>query len=1052
MTDLRSWLATIGLEKYLDSFAANRIDADVLADLTEGDLEKLSIPLGDRKRLLKAIALLREQEAARKPAPVSKREHDESAAPSSDHRVERRQLTLMFVDLVGSTALSERLDLEEYRAVIKAHHERCTALLRTHNGFIAQFQGDGVLAYFGYPRAGEDDAERAVVSALEIVRAVGGMEAEPGVSLQARVGIASGLVAIGDLLGEGFAEKWTATGETPNLAARLQSLAAPGEVVVCDVTRQLLGNQFVCEDLGPRSLKGFSSPVQAWRVTDVRAAISRFESRQRGDPTLFVDREEEIELLQRRWRGAKADRGHTVLISGEPGIGKSRLAEVFCDQVRSEPHRRLRYQCLPNRTGSPFHPIISQLELAIGLAASDNSAAKLDKLERWVQRELPGAPEAVKVFAKLLSVPTDQRLGPLEMAPKEFKDTVFRLLSDLLAGLLDEAPVVLVFEDLQWIDPTSQELLDALIERIPGRRLFMICTCRTDYEPQWIGDAGVTYLNMRRLDGRQSAAVIDNISGGFELPPELEAEILSKTDGVPLFLEELTKAVLESGSLRRVGRAYRLDPHSDVLTVLPTSLLGSLLARLDRLPGAQNVAPFGAAIGRTFGYELLRKVVDLDEKELQSVLTRLLDAQLLSQRGHPPEAVYSFKHALVQDAAYETLPKGRRREVHRRIAATLVDSFPEVSATKPEIIANHFARSDAPAEALDYWRRAAILARQSSANVEAIALIKNALAANEHLTNAEDRVSNEIELREMLEVSLEVTNFGSMEIADNFLKLRKLREARGDKEELLSVLHGICGDHILGGRVTDARRLARKMLKVAKEKGDQVAAILGNRCLGLCDFLAGDFPGAISHFEKTISLCSQIERDEIKIYYYYADSVLISRALISWSLMLSGQKAAAKKTIHEVIRLTEDEPDVHSKTYALCILASIYESARDPRASLRFASRALELSREHRSHYWEAWAQIMKGWALAIRGRHNQGIGELKEGIAKYKRTGARQMLPYALALLADAFCSAGHVVEGLDIVQKLEKARDPREIRYIDVLVARVRERLTAAAEASRS
>ena len=954
-------------------------------------------------------------------------------------QVQWRQLTLMFVDLVGSTTLSERLDLEQYCAVIKALHESSIAVLREHNGFIAQFQGDGLLAYFGYPRAEEDDAERAVMAGLAIVRAAGKIESEPGVLLQARVGIATGLVAVGDLIGEGIADKRMVAGETPNLAARLQELAEPGAVVVSDVTRNLLGNQIICEDIGPSSLKGFLEPVRVWRVREVRYMTSRFQSQQRGSVTPFVGREEEIELLHRRWNSARAYRGQTVLISGEPGIGKSRLSEIFCNQIVYEPHALLHFQCLPNQMGSPFHPIITELEHAIGSANGPSQTEKLDRLKSWVRRELPGTPDAVEIFAKLLSIPTNDQYAPLELEPREFKNAALRLLFDEIAGLLEKSPVVLIFEDLQWIDPTSQEFLDALIDRIGGWRLFLVGTCRPEYHAQWIGDADVTYLSLRRLDSGQSAAMVEKVSEGVGLPAEVKGEILTKTDGVPLFLEELTKSVLESGLLRREGPAYTLDPNSDVLHVLPSTLLGSLLARLDRIAGAQEVAPIGAAIGRTFSYEVLREIIELDEQELQLILSRLLDAQLLSQQGYPPEATYKFKHALVQDAAYATLPKNRRREVHSRIATALAERFAGISAGKPEIIAYHYNRSDAPADALGFWREAAVLALQRSANVEAVSHLRNALIANEHVENADFRVSNEIELREMLHVPLKVARWSSKGNAENLDKLRRLHEARGDTKGLLLVLHGICTDRYIAGRVSEARLLAEKMLQMSGDNGEYVGAVLGSRCLGFCDFLSADFRSSVVHFQKTIESCGRVDRDEIK-KYYYADSILTSRAMIAWALVLSGKKAEAKKVTGLVTQMAEDEADIHSKTYAFSILASVHQSAGKPDTSLKFSSQALALSQEHGFRYWEAWAQVLKGWALALRGGHNQGIGDLKDGIVKYEATGARQMLPYACTLLADAYCSAGQFAEGLGIIRDLENAEEFKEIRYVDGLTAQIR------------
>lgn len=1052
MSDLRGWLETQGLEEYADTFASNRIDLDVLADLTEADLEKLSIPLGDRKRLLKAIALRRDVEPiAGEASAAEPQEQGEAPHPATSDRVERRQMTMMFVDLVGSTALSERLDLEEYRKVVQDHHQRCADILSEYNGFIAQVRGDGILAYFGYPHAGEDDAERAATAGLAITRAISSIESEPGVPLQARVGVATGLVAVGDLVGTGIAERWAATGETPNLAARLQEIADPGTVVACGVTRRLLGNHLICEDFGPRSLKGFSDPVEAWRVIEVQGAVLRFESRQSGDLAPFIGRAEEIELLHRRWSSAKTGKGQTVLVSGEPGIGKSRLVKLFFDQVAGDFTVRLRYQCLPNQRGSPLHPVIAQLERSIGFAAGDGPDQKLKKLEDWIRGEAHDTTGSVEVYAKLLSLPSGARCGPLDQEPKAFREAIFRLIFDQLAGLVEQGPAILVFEDLQWIDPTTQELLDALIDKISAWPIFLICTSRPDFKAHWIGDAAVTYLNIRRLDGRQSAALIKDVSGGIALPAELENEILAKTDGVPLFIEELTKSVLESGLLRRQGRSYVLDPRFEGLNLMPTTLLGSLLARLDRLPGAQAVAPIGAAIGRTFSYALLREVVDLDdETELRAILSRLIEAQLLSQRGFAPESTYKFKHALVQDAAYETMPKDRRRVIHRRIATALSESFSEISANNPEVVADHFARSDTPGQAFDFWRQAATLARQRSANVEAIAHIRNALIANDHIEDADAKVGNEILMREMLIVPLEVASWGSMEIPDNLDKLRKLREARGDTEELLSVLHAISSDHIINGRVSGGRNFARKMLEVKGSKEADLAATLGHRCLGFCEFLSANFDEAISHFERAIELCDLVDLEELK-RHYYANTVLVARAMIAWSLMLAGRRAEAEEAIELVLEMSEDERDLHSKTYALCILSSVYQSAGDARATQDFATQALDLSQQHQTRYWEAWAQIMRGWALATNDSPNRGIKELTDGIAKYEGTGSRQMLPYARILLADAYCRTGHVSEGRSIIEDLENSREFREVRYADLLAKEVRDRWSDGAKPGR-
>lgn len=1051
MSDVRHWLETIGLAEYFDKFVENRITADVLPDLTERDLEKLSIPLGDRKKLLKAIASIHALGMGRMPAATTSLESDPGVLEETDTqtsnlavRVERRQLTLMFVDLVGSTALSERLDLEDYRAVIQTLHETSAVIIHKHRGFIGQFQGDGVLAYFGYPRAEEDDAERAVAAGLSIVRAVAKIESEPGIFLQARVGIATGLVAVGDLTGEGFAQKSTVTGEAVNLAARLQSLTAPGTVVTSDVTRNLLGKQFVCEQLGIKPIKGLSHSVRIWQVREEQFLTSRFESQRRGHLTPFVGREDELLLLHRCWSAAKSGSGQMVLISGEPGIGKSRLAKEFCDQIASEQQpTHLHYQCLPNRRDSPFHPIIARFERVIGLGSGDSQTEKLDKLETWVGRELRETPTTTRIFAKLLSVPIDTQSDPLELAPKELKEATLEILLDHLSILLEKSPVLLLFEDLQWADPTTQDFLDTVSEWMIKRCLLLLCTCRPEYQSGRIGNEHNTYLNLNRLDDPHSAALVDRMLGGMELPHDVAEGILTKTDGVPLFLEELTKTVLESGSLRREGDVYRLDPASDALGVLPTTLRGSLLARLDRLPGAQHVAPLGAAIGRTFSYELLRQVTDSSDDELQRTMSQLIDAELLTQRGISSDVTYRFKHALVQDAAYETLPKGTRRMTHRRIAQALAKISPEVCINRPEILADHYARSDRPVEAYEFWHRAAIIASQQFANLEAIAHIKNALIANEHTETYEARISNEIQLREMLYVPLEVTNWGSEEIEANLVKLQKLREERGDTEELFSVLNGNCGDHVMAGRVSEARKIARKIVQVKNENLKPVAAVVGSRFLGICEFLSGNFSKAISYLEKTIDACNLVEREEVR-KYYYADSVLMARSYIAWALVLSGEGEKAEDAIKIATQLIAKEVDAHSKTYALCILASVHQSADDPANSLQNSSAALALAREHKHRYWEAWAQIMKGWALTARGDHKRGIKELRSGIARYKRTGSIQMLPYAHTLLADAYHRAGDTFRALKVLQNLEKKPEFKEIRNVETLKLTLRNRMS--------
>jgi predicted ATPase/class 3 adenylate cyclase len=1028
-SEIRRWLERLGLGKYGDVFEEHCIDIDVLPDLTEDDLARIAIPLGDRKRLIRAIG--------------SGGVDDASSVVSVDE-AEQRQLTLMFADLVGSTALSARLDLEQYHDVLAPYLEGCAAIVREHQGYIAQFQGDCILAYFGFPRASEDDAAQAAAAGLAIVEAAAAIRSAEGVSMQARVGIATGVVLVSDLLGVSSGTQRSVMGETPNRAARLQTAAEPGTVVVDRDTRALLGEAFVCEDLGEAHLKGFSEPVSLWKVGGLQPSGTRFERRRRGALTPFVNREEEIELLLRRWNLAKAGEGQTVLIAGEAGIGKSRLVQMLCEQIAPEPLTRMRHQCSPNHMGSPLHPIIAQLELAAGFASSDSREERLDKLETLLAQGIDDVPAAARVLARLLSIPAEDRYPPLKLAARQIKEATLQVLLDQLHSLTRRGPVLVIFEDVHWIDPTTQELLDLLIDRIPTLPALLVCTYRQEHRVPWTGESRVTTLSLRRFDGRQSAAVIESVSGG--LPVQVADRIVAKTDGVPLFLEELTKAVLESGSLRLEEGRYVLGGQLDALT-LPSTLQGSLLARLDRLPGASSVAPVGAAIGRTFSYELLAAVSGLDDDVLQPILRRLIEAQLLFQKGTLPEATFTFKHALVQDAAYATLLKRRREALHAKIAATLREKFPDVVVHKPEVMAYHCTRANLAAEALEHWRRAAAIAVQNSANAEAIAHIEAALEQNEQVEGADERIANEIALRELLCVPLEARSWGSRDIERNLRRLHVLVKKTNDRSKILSVSHGLCGVYILSGRMSAAQKVARRMSNVAYQGQEIVFQLLSERSLGMCHFFSGDFDEAIIHFDRAIALASRAARREARVYYV-ADPRLVAQCMSAWARLLRGDHAEALRRAQSATRVAEAHRHIFSRIYAFGILASFHQSRDDAPAALHFASLAATLSREHGNRYWEAWAQIVKGWALTAIGKHDDGISQLIDGIGKYADTGSRLILRYARTLLAEAYGRAGQVAEGLRIAHELDDAQAGREVRFFDSCAERIVARLRAAAD----
>jgi class 3 adenylate cyclase len=659
--DVGEWLRKLGLEQYEAAFRANEIDARVFASLTAEDLKDLGVGLvGHRRRLLDAIAALDAD------APVL----PDAASPAP---AERRQLTVMFCDLVGSTALAARLDPEDLREVFAAYHRAVADIVVSFDGFVAKYMGDGVLVYFGYPRAHEDDAERAVRAGLGIIDAVGRLDVK-SVKLQARVGIATGLVVVGDLIGEGSAQEQSVVGETPNLAARLQALAEPDAVVIAEGTRRLVGRLFEYRDLGAIAVKGIAAPVPAWQVLCPSAVASRFEALRGSGLSPMIGRDEEIDLLLRRWARAKSGDGQVVLISGEPGIGKSRLTAALAERLHTEPHLRLRYFCSLYHQDSALYPFIDQLGGAAGFARDDPPAARLEKLEALLARAAP-ADEDVAHLTDLLSLPVSDHHPLPNLSPQRKKERTLEALMRQLEGLARQQPVLIVFEDAHWIDPTSRELLDLTVESVRTLPVLLLVTFRPEFQPPWTGQPQVTMLALNRLDRRDRIALVEQIASGKALPNEVVDQIADRTDGVPLFVEELTKSVLESG-VPLVG--------------IPTSLHDSLMARLDRLASVRRVAQIGAAIGREFSYPLLRAVSRLPEHELQASLGRLVTSELVFQRGTPPDAVYSFKHALVQDAAHGSLLRSARQQLHAQIADALESHSPELMDSQPELFAGSF--------------------------------------------------------------------------------------------------------------------------------------------------------------------------------------------------------------------------------------------------------------------------------------------------------------------------------------------------------------------------
>ena len=814
--DIVVWLGSLGLGQYETAFRENEITEKVLPNLTADDLKEIGVgPVGHRRMLLDAIAALRGDASGKAPSTdVSPASSGPGISP--EDRAERRQVTVMFSDLVGSTALSARMDPEDLREVISAYQKSVAETVQRFGGLVAKYMGDGVLIYFGYPQAHEDDAERAVRAGLELVAAVGALKTHA--PLQSRVGVATGLVVVGDLIGSGASQEQAIVGETPNLAARLQGIAEPTSVVIAESTRRLVGNLFELEDLGAIDLKGIAGSVRAWAAVRAASVESRFEALHPTGLTDLVGREEELDLLLRRWSRAKSGEGQVVLLSGEAGIGKSRLTAALLERLATEPHTRLRNFCSPQHTDSTLYPIIGQMERAAGLVRDDTPQAKLDKLDATLTQSTTSAEDAA-LFAEMLSLPNDGRYPTLELTPQERRRRTLEALVLQIEVLSRQNPVLMIFEDAHWVDPTSLELFGHIVDRIPSLRVLLIVTFRPEFEPPWIGRPYVTTLNINRLTQRDVNAMIDRVIGNKLLPANFRHDIIERTDGIPLFVEEMTKAVLEAegeGAARRMAAAVP----STALAV-PASLHASLMARLDRLGPAKEVAQIGAAIGRGFSHALLAAVVRKSEEELRSALGRLTAAGLLFRQGVPPQATYLFKHALVQDAAYGTLLREPRRALHARIAETLESQFAEIAENQPEVLARHFTEAGMSETAIQYWSKAGERALQRSANAEAAA----------HLTPAIELVpkgggESRLELR--LQMALgsaarAIHGHAAPETLRVYTRAHDLLDETVPAKEQMAVLYGLYAVTFTRGDYAAARPVAEQRNPIRRPPRSPIA-------------------------------------------------------------------------------------------------------------------------------------------------------------------------------------------------------------------------------------
>jgi class 3 adenylate cyclase/predicted ATPase len=1000
--DVADWLRKLGLEQYEPAFSANEIDANLLPSLTSEDLKDLGVSLvGHRRRLLDAIAALG--------ASTGDSSLPNPPPPAGEGRVgpdaERRQLTVMFCDLVGSTALSTRLDPEDLREVLAAYHHAVAELVAGFDGFVARYMGDGVLIYFGHPRAHEDDAERAVRAGLGLIDAVGRLDVRYA-KLQARVGIATGLVVVGDVIGEGSAQEQSVVGETPNLAARLQSLAEPGAVVIAAGTRRLVGDLFEYRDLGAIELKGIAAPIPAWQVLRPSAVESRFEALRGSALTQLVGRDEEIDLLLRRWASARAGDGQVVLISGEPGIGKSRLAAALAERLRPEPHIRLRYFCSPYHQDSALFPFVEQLGRASGFAPNDPPAARLEKLKGLLVRAAP-TDEDLAFLVDLLSLRTPSCHPLPNFSPQQKKDRTLDALIRQLEGLARQQPVVMLFEDAHWIDPTSRELLDLTVERVRSLPVLLIVTFRPEFQPPGTGQPQVTMLALNRLDRRDQAYLVEQIAGGKSLPDQIVAQIVDRTDGVPLFVDELTKSVLESGLLREGADRYVLDGVSPPRAI-PTTLHDSLLARLDRLASVRLVAQIGATIGREFSYELLRAVSRLPEDELRASLARLVASELVFQRGLPPDAVYRFKHALVQDAAHGSLLRGVRQQLHARIAEALEAHSPELMDSQPELFAQHYADGGVVERAVIYWRKAGLQAISRFALAEAIAHLTKAIKMLQELPLTEERREQELGLQIALgDAFIAAKGHGADETGQAFARAYQLGREIGDIPQLFPVLAGMFVHHHVRAEVGREQEAARELLRLAVDRDDVVGQVMGHRALGDSLLNVGHFSSARAHFERAISLFG-LDASPVILGEEIGVASLAFLSLCSALLGFPETAVARSKEALERARYRVRHP--HTLAFALSVYSRLQWVLRDPRRLEDSSNELFLLAGEHDLRYMRARGTIYRGGALVLSERFAEAVALLEEGMADARVMRAVWLLPFYGGALASAYHRIGRI------------------------------------------
>jgi len=985
------------------------LDDEELEDLKEELIEARRVAFDENGRIL-VWAENRETPQESVSAPAEAAPFESPPLPSSKEG-ERRQLTVMFCDLVGSTELSETLDPEDLLEILAAYQKAAGGVVERYEGHVAQYLGDGLMVYFGWPVAHEEDASRAVRASLEIVKII--KDVESPTTLRVRIGIATGPVVVG-ATGEGDASiPKAAVGETPNVAARLQKLAGPGEIVISPTTHRLTGNVFEYDDLGLQTLKGIAEPLRAWRIVGESVTDDRFGGKIESARTPLVGRDTELTLLLERWDRAKDGEGQVVLFSGEPGIGKSRITQALREELSREPHTRLRYQCSAYYSNTAFYPICNQLEHAAGFTRNDTPDSRLDKLEILLARSSEKVEDIAPLFAALLSLPMD-RYAPLELNPEQRKRNTIDALAEQVTAFSSDNPVLMIFEDVHWIDPTTLELLNILVDRIQEERVLAVITCRPEFEPPWHKLNHVSIHSLNRLSRRQGAQIVADLMGGTALPNGLVDQIIAKTDGVPLFVEELTKTIIESGI---VDRADEFSGAESNLTI-PVTLQDSLMARLDRLESGKKVAQVGACIGREFSYELVQAAASIADDELKASLQALVEAELVYQRGALPQVTYTFKHALIQDTAYQSLLKTTRQRVHARIAEVLDLEFHEMVERQPELLALHYTGAGIPDQAITYWQKAGERDLHRSANREAVEHFRKGLALIPDLPDESERIRRELVLQASLGPALiALKGYGAPETAACYDRAQELLDWVGDSAELFRILYGNWVTKLTWAEFATAQELAEQFLSRAIDSGNTGEILTGHRIVGFSRSCRGQFAAARNDFEKLLALYQPKQHSPLA-YLYGQDPKAAGASMLGWNLWHLGYPDQAVRVSEAAVAYARDLKHANTRGYAEIFGAARVQLFRRDREGVDlYADSMLGFYEEHQLVFWLGFVKTLQGWSLIEQQQHEEAINVIQEGLRAHEEMGTAMFKPHTFAILAQAYAGCGRIDDSLQLL-----------------------------------